>query len=158
MPKKRKQGRRGLPEPFQLRRYALQIVFIVALLCWALGIFVGANSIAVFSLIELSANPALNLALLTASVFIFSLLFFGSAAPLILFFVGIMQGKAFLGAPVGTIAGAVPLFIAAYAALLAGRYLYSDFKGTGNFFSHKKEMIALFGVSVIAAVVVGLAS
>ncbi|MBI2530439.1 MAG: hypothetical protein HYW05_04835 [Candidatus Diapherotrites archaeon] len=154
MPKKTKQkGRKKL----NLRIGVLQGVFIVSLLCWALGIFVGANSIAVFSLMELSANPALNLLLLTASVFIFSLLFFGSSAPLILFFVGIMQGKAFLGAPVETIAGAIPLFIAAYAALVAGRYLYADFRGTGNFFAHKREMVALFGVSLVAAVIIGIA-
>ena len=155
MSRKNKQVKSKL---FPLHRYSLQIVFAVALLCWALGIFVGANSIAVFSLIELSANPALNLILLTASVFIFSLLFFGSSAPLILFFVGIMQGKAFLGAPVETIAGAIPLFIAAYAALVAGRYLYADFKGTGNFFAHKREMIALFGAAIVVAVVMGAAS
>ena len=69
-----------------------------------------------------------------------------------------MQGKAFLGAPLEVIAGAIPLFIAAYAALVAGRYLYADFRGTGNFFAHKREMIALFGISIIAAVVIGAAS
>lgn len=152
-----KKGRQIKRKSLLLRRYALQAVFIVSLLCWALGIFVGANSIAAFSLIGLSANPALNLVLLTASVFIFSLLFFGSAAPLILFFVGIMQGKAFLIAPLETFAGAVPLFIAAYAALVAGRYLYADFRGTGNFFAHKREMVALFGISLVAAVIIGLA-
>ncbi|MBS3057647.1 MAG: hypothetical protein J4415_03400 [Candidatus Diapherotrites archaeon] len=155
MPKKTKQKRR---KKLKLRIGVLQCVFVISLLCWALGVFVGANSIAAFSLIELSANPALNLLLLTASVFIFSLLFFGSSAPLILFFVGIMQGKAFLGAPLEVIAGAIPLFIAAYAALVAGRYLYADFRGTGNFFAHKREMIALFGISIIAAVVIGAAS
>ena len=49
-------------------------------------------------------------------------------------------------------------FIAAYAALVAGRYLYADFRGTGNFFAHKKEMIALFGISIFVAVVVGIVS
>ena len=154
MPKKTKQKRR---KKLKLRIGVLQCVFVISLLCWALGVFVGANSIAAFSLIELSANPALNLLLLTASVFIFSLLFFGSSAPLILFFVGIMQGKAFLGAPLEVIAGAIPLFIAAYAALVAGRYLYADFRGTGNFFAHKREMVALFGISLVAAAVVGIA-
>lgn len=89
--------------------------------------------------------------LLTALAFVAAMLFFGKATPLTFLYFGLAGSEIivqnfFLG-----ILLFVPLALAAYAGTYAGRCLEDDFKGEGNFFEHKGNIILYLASAFLVA-------
>ncbi len=130
----------------------VKILYLIVACCWLAG---NAVSLVVGISLEpmMSIHPVIDSLFLTLTVFVFSMLFFGYAAPIIMFAVGMMQGAIFAQDQLNFLLAA-PVLLASYAGVLAGIYLRRDMQGKDNFFDHKKPiMIYITAASVLSVAI-----
>lgn len=130
----------------------VKILYLIVACCWLAGIAV---SLVIGISLEpmMSVHPVVDSLFLTLTVFVFSLLFFGYAAPIIMFAVGMMQGAIFAQDQLNFLLAA-PVLLASYAGVLTGIYLRRDMLGKDNFFDHTKPIIIYVAAASVLSVAI----
>jgi len=130
----------------------VKILYLIVACCWLAGIAV---SLVLGISLEpmMSVHPVIDSLFLTLTVFVFSMLFFGYVAPIIMFAVGMMQGATFAQNQLNFLLAA-PVLLASYVGVLAGIYLRRDMQGKDNFFDHKKPIMIYVVVASVLSVAI----
>ena len=117
------------------------------------GLVGGAFLALEFSPISIGLGPVIDLAVITISVFLLSIIFNGYLAPFIFLYLGAVHSKLLFSNPIGVIGYVIPLVIASYAGGIAANYASMDMNEEGNFFRHWKAVALLLVVAVVVAIV-----
>ena|SRR3989344_4818957 len=116
------------------------------------GIGTGAFFALSFSPISIGIGPVLDLVILTISVFLLSVIFYGYLSPLVFLYLGAVHWKLLFSNPIGVLGYLIPLVIASYAGGIAANYASMDMNEEGNFFKHWRIVAGLLVVAVVVAV------
>lgn len=146
-----KKTRKNEEDPSVIRGN-IKILYLTVVCCWFAGIAISlVLRITIEPLAEI--NPIMDSLFLTFSVFIFTMLFFGYAAPLIMLAVGMMQEPFFEKNPM-KIMLAAPILLSAYAGVICGIYLRRDMQGKDNLFDRKKQILIYVGVAIALSIAI----
>jgi len=131
------------------KKIELKIISLLMIGFWFAGLavvyFLGLGLEPLFDFGQL-----LNGLLLTLTVFVFAVLFFGFLTPAIFFAIGLMQGIEIIQNPF-TGLYFIPTFIAGYSGSMLGQYLFRDLKGQDNVFAHLKPVIIQLVIALAIA-------
>jgi len=106
-----------------------------------------------FSPISIGLGSVIDLAVITISVFLLSIIFNGYLSPFVFLYLGAVNSKLVFSNPVGVVGYIIPLVIASYAGGIAANYSAMDMNEEGNFFRHWKAVVLLLVVAVVVAIV-----
>ena len=128
-----------------------KIIIISSIAFWIAGLV-----IAFFFNINLEPlftfDALTNAVLITLSLFVFSILFFGRLTPFVFLVVGFMQ-SANITQNAWNLMLIVPMLFAAYSGTMLGNFLMKDLQGRDNVFLHGRKIAMHLGVAVALALV-----